>query len=356
MKKQFQHKITIGRNLDGTAIRKAFYSSKSKSDAKKKAEAWLVNQKAHQIAGVSITDENILFDSWARHWLEVYKKPTVSAKTYNDTYLQNVEKYLIPYFSSAPLRSIKPVDITAFFSTKTGFSQSLLDKLRLCLNQIFEAAIDNDYCSKNPCRKISPKGNKAKAMDTYTKDERDTLIEYAKFHRYGIMIWILLECGLRPGELLGLKKSDFNIKNKVLRISRAVSEDENKKPIIGPPKTDQSIRSLPISTELAAAINNIETDSDSLLFCTQNGGIMSERSFTRNRYNVFFEDLNKVRNKPIRKLNPYAMRHTCATLNYEKSKDIYALSKFLGHASVEITASTYVHTNVEQLRKHLKVV
>ena len=118
--------------------------------------------------------------------------------------------------------------------------------------------------------------------------------------------------------------------------------------------TGQSDRVLPISAELAKAIKN--TLQNDLLFVTKRGNLFTEQSFVRNRYNVFFRDLNADRKRPIRKLPPYSMRHTCATLIYNETRDIYALSKFLGHTSIDITASTYVHSDVEQLRNSLKVI
>lgn len=39
-KKYYEHKITLGKTITGETIRKSFYSSKSKSDAKRKAEKY----------------------------------------------------------------------------------------------------------------------------------------------------------------------------------------------------------------------------------------------------------------------------------------------------------------------------
>ena len=354
MKKRYQCKITVGRRPNGTLLRKTFYSYKSVKDAKKRAELWQIEEKAAQMAGTTVIGEEITFSVWAARWLDIYKKPTVSFKTYRDTYVNNVQKYLLPYFQQMPLQSIKPTDIKAFFASMSSYSQSLVDKLFLILNSLFETAVDDDYCTKNPCRNIRPKGIRAKEKQTYTEQERDILMQYAREHKYGLMIRILLECGLRPGELLGLAKEDFDTGRKTLHVQRAVSLDSHGNLSVGSPKTVQSDRIIPISAELAEAVSDLAQNG--LIFVNAKGQLLSEQAFVRNRYNVFFRDLNAQRTAPIQKLSPYCMRHTCATLLYNKTKDIYALSKFLGHASIEITASTYVHADVEALRDHLLVV
>ena len=60
----------------------------------------------------------------------------------------------------------------------------------------------------------------------------------------------------------------------------------------------------------------------------------------------------KVRNK-VRRFTPHEYRHTCGTLLYRRTKNIYAVAKFLGHSDVVITTKIYVHNDVEALRADL---
>lgn len=344
MASKYQYKITIRKTETGKAIRKTFYSSKSVKDAKRKAEEWRIQSEARYLAGVT-DPKQVTFSVWADQWLEKYKKPYVSVKSYEDTYKATVNRYLVPFFKDTVLSKIKPIDISAFFAKYVNYSQSLNKKMLIILKAMFEEAIDNGYMASNPCRRIHPQGNSVNKKDTYTDQERSKLLEYARFHPYGLAITILLECGLRPSELLALRKKDFNTVNKTLTISNAIAKAENGLKLAST-KTEASYRTIPISKELSKRMEGFDGD---FLFLTKDGNFMTEQSFTRHRYNKFFENID------IRKLSPYAMRHTCATLLYEKTHDIYAVSKFMGHASVDITARTYVHENVEDLRKQLAI-
>lgn len=50
-KKRYEHKITLGKDIDGNLIRKSFYSTKSKRDAKRKAEEYAETYKIKHFLG-----------------------------------------------------------------------------------------------------------------------------------------------------------------------------------------------------------------------------------------------------------------------------------------------------------------
>lgn len=102
----YEVKITIGHDFDGKLIRKSFYSSISKADARAKAEEYKINQAVYEKTGELPDPSAMTFETWARKWLDTYKKGVVKEHTYNFTYKSNVEKYLIPYFGKAHISKI----------------------------------------------------------------------------------------------------------------------------------------------------------------------------------------------------------------------------------------------------------
>ena len=135
--KRFEYKITVGRNIHGKPLRKSFYSTVSLSDAKKKAEEYRVASEVSARTGEAFVPSTGRFAPWARKWLLSYKQPFVEENTYKLTYVSLVEGHLIPYFGNALLSDIRPVDIQAYFATKTACSESRLKKMRSILNAIF---------------------------------------------------------------------------------------------------------------------------------------------------------------------------------------------------------------------------
>ena len=55
----------------------------------------------------------------------------------------------------------------------------------------------------------------------------------------------------------------------------------------------------------------------------------------------------------MNEINYHALRHTFATRCIEEGFDIKSLSEILGHANVNITLNRYVHSSMEQKRKHM---
>lgn len=369
---RYEYKLTLGKNAEGKPVRKSFYSDKSKEDAKEKADEWKTINLAAEIAGIPIVGQSPLFKDWAEIWLEKYKRGSVKESTYIDTYERTVNTYLVPYFGKMKLSDIKPVDIKHFYKQLSEkYYESTLKKARLCLMSIFETAIDNDKCYKNPAKNESYSvKNEGEEKRTYTQAEVDEILEYADTHRYGLGIRIMLELGLRCSELCGLKWTDIDYDRKTILIQRASTRVDNKV-LIDKPKSKNSIRELPLSTVMINQfkLRQAETTGDYMII-TSEGKPFTATNYTRNRYQVFWNDFKKHRasecdkqNTPtppdkrteIKQLSPHELRHTCGTLLYENTKDIYAVSKYLGHADVQVTTKYYVHEDVDTLRNHLGI-
>lgn len=92
--KRIQIKTTIGKNLDGSPVRKSFYG-RTKKEANEKAREYLINN------SFTTVDKNILLKEWSVKWLEVYKENNVSEITYQNTYHNPVHNHIIPYFKNA---------------------------------------------------------------------------------------------------------------------------------------------------------------------------------------------------------------------------------------------------------------
>lgn len=157
----YEVKVTVGHTFDGKPVRKSFYSSVSKEAAKAKAEQYKIDQAVAEQTGETFVGKEECFDTWAIKWLETYKQGKVKEHTYEFTYKKNVEKYLIPFFNHAKLKNIKQIDIQKYFNkvknleSNLPLSNSVLNKHKMILKSIFDAAIDNDLCYKNPVKNIN---------------------------------------------------------------------------------------------------------------------------------------------------------------------------------------------------------
>ena len=346
----YEIKITIGRTLDGKYIRKSFYSPISKEDARQQAEEWKIAKAVAEQTGGAFVERETRFAKWAAQWLVIYKKPKVSANTYRLTYQNTVEKHLVPYFGDALLTDIRPADIERFYGTKSGVSQSMLDKMSLCLNGIFESALENDLCRKNPARNIHPVSREAKRLKhVLTNQQIAALEEYAE-QNGRLDVVLLLETGMRRGELLGLRREDIDWKNQSYTVARSVADRHGGGVELRPPKWG-STRTNPLSEKAYEILRRAARETGSV-FPSPNGGAQSPNTWSQGL--ARFMDRTHREHPDIPVVTAHELRHTYGTALRRRGVDIYTIQKVMGHRDITVTTEIYVHNELEALRRAIK--
>lgn len=373
---RYEVKITVGKTLDGKLRRKSFYSTVSKADAHAQAQAYLVAQEAARLTGHSFVSRETNFAKWARTWLETYKKPNVKANTYEGTYRGPVEGHLIPYFGKADLDDIRPADVQAYFTEKgRTMSQESLHKQYTALTAIFDTAIENDLCIKNPVvksiRLVSAK--KRPEKQSYTAEQYAAVLSFVTDREDGLSLRVLLETGLSRSELLGLRWEDLDAAACTLTIRQGLVEvkdpDTGKRKIVTEGlKTAYRARVVPISQDLAAALDAKprtvgkanrkykkgydEPLQTEFIFHSPSGLPERPNNWMHRVYTPVMEAMHAAHPEiPI--LSPHELRHTRATLWKDAGVDLFTIAKTLGHGDLDMLAKRYAHDNIELRRAAL---
>lgn len=336
---RYQIKRVVGKDYEGKAIYKHFYG-KSKQDAENKYTLYLLEIKEKEKQRQSMP-----FDKWAMEWLYTYKEPDVKGNTFDSTYYRPITLHLIPHFKDTPIQQITQTDIKAYFNKNREYSASTLDKDMLCLKGMFETAIDNDMLVKNPCRNVKFKSiYEPKKKRTYDKESVEKLCSVK--HEYAPVVVMLLRLGLRESELCGLKWESVDFENRKIKICNAVTR-QGRTIYEGKTKTDNSTRVLPMTDEIYTLLENTEKIG-AYVFHTD--GKRTNPSRIYERLDSFYIYLKIEKGK---RLSPHELRHTCGTLLYKETKDIYHVSRFLGHSDIKTTTKTYVHSDFQDEEIHL---
>ena len=161
-------------------------------------------------------------------------------------------------------------------------------------------------------------------------------------------------CGLRIGEVCGLRWEDVNIAAGTVRIRRTVERVADLNPnaksrtklIIGEPKTRSSLREIPLPGFLVGQLERFEQKAGCYLLT--NRDTPCEPSVFYGRYKSF------MRRQGRGEYNFHALRHTFATRCVEEGFDIKSLSEILGHSNVSTTLGIYVHPTMEQKRAQME--
>lgn len=171
-------------------------------------------------------------------------------------------------------------------------------------------------------------------------------------HKYcGIMLSLMT--GLRIGELCALKWSDIDLKKRIIivdkTLQRICEKGKASKITITSPKTSNSLREIPISNSLYDFLIKIKPTNRDVYFLTSTTTPTEPRNYRK----IYQTLLKKLK---INKTSFHALRHTFATRLIENKVDIKTVSELLGHASVNITISIYVHSEFNTKRKAVKTL
>lgn len=346
-------KRKVGTSPGGRSIYKSFYGS-SKSAAELKYREYLVASAKEKPADIS----TITFGEWAEKWLATYKENEVRAVTYYETYHGPLKRHILPEFENKLLADILPADIKLFYSKKADYSPSMLSKLRLILNAIFDAALDNKLIASNPAKNVKPPKAAVKTeKQAYTYAQARNVIEFAKGHPYGADIILLLKTGMRRAELLALRWDNVDMQDRIIYVKESVSESAQGLSIERC-KTERSIRSIPFDDELyevLSELKNMQSTKAALTLVSPNsrGGLLSPKNWARRNLSAFMADLSAAY-PDIPALTAHELRHSFGSILYERGVDIVTISKLMGHASIDITVKLYVHDNFDIMRAAIK--
>lgn len=369
-KKRFEVKLTLGKAVDGTLIRKSFYSAKSKSEAKKKADRFkLEYEMEHCVSGTTCI-KTMKFSDWATACLNMYKKPFVKANTYAGTYVAPVEKHLIPYFGNMNMDDIRPFHIQKYINDAAKiYSPETIKKDFNALSLIFQTGVDNQLCSSSPMVRSlrMPKYETVTEKHTFTQEQYDRVYAMAKACENGLSIMLAMETGISRSELLGLRWEDVDTDHALLHINQGLvfyhSEDQgkwvsesnglkNKYRQRSIPLMDQELlnRLKALPQEIVVGKRTVKTE---YIFHSPEGKPYQPNNWVNRVYKPFMEAVC-AEYPDIPKLSVHELRHTRATLWIALGIDPYMVARLLGHSDLKMLTRIYDHTSPETLKKTLK--
>ncbi|MHC5372251.1 site-specific integrase [Enterococcus sp. LJL120] len=193
-------------------------------------------------------------------------------------------------------------------------------------------------------------------VPTLTSKQQQKLEKTAHSKMEYSPIIIALYSGMRIGEISGLRWSDIDFEDDLIYIRRTVSRifnlDSTKsktKLIIGSPKSESSIREIPIAKNLKNYLMDKRSFATSEYVIASQNGLTEPRSIT----NRFKKCLNEAK---LQDINFHSLRHTFATRCLEQGMDVASLSKILGHHSIKMTLDTYAGSLMETRRKGISKI
>ena len=326
--------------------------------------------------------------SWLREWLNSYAKPTLRPSTFTN-YELTIERHFNTKLGRVKLKNVSTRMLQDFFNEKLvsgradrksgGLSAKTLKNMRYMLHVALDQAYFDELIPSNPVNGVRlpvPDGPEQRVL---RPEEKERICAHAAtirtFPAQGVIL--LLTCGLRRGELLGLQWQDVDLEDGIMKIRHTLSRlkkfdvsksaypyirldayapETNRTALyLGPVKTKKAVRTIylparakeallvirAISTEFADVKSDFNPHD--LVFCTEEGHPF-EAKVLEEGFQKILADLH------LKSVNLHATRHTFATEALQKTTDIVTVSEILGHTKPSTTLDMYGHTFDERKR------
>lgn len=297
--------------------------------------------------------------SLLQEWLSSNLVLMCKIRTYA-RYRDIVEKHLIPDLGESEADSLTSRTIGEYLvskrkhgNLKTGetLSASTVNMIRTVFKLVLQYACEHEYIRENPVLTTQRMRNKSVRVTAFTLQEQrliEKAVSKSEDNRL-IGVKISLYTGLRIGELLALRWGDIDFRSGMLYVSKTVYQAKNEEniwvTIIDRPKSDASVRYVPIPTMLLKELKAYSRNRcGETVICDKQGMPVKIRT-----YQELFKRL--LRNNHLRELGFHSLRHTFATRALETKMDIKTLSELLGHESVAVTVKIYCHSLMSTKRK-----
>lgn len=343
---KYMGKIMIGYKCDGSPNRVSVYGKTRKEVSEK-----LIKLASQAIDGNYIIPSKLTFGDWLLRWLRDYKSINLKPRTY-DTYESQITYNIIPVLGMIELKDLKAYHLQQYYNSKfnsgKGLSSATIRKIHNIIQASLKQAIINGLISRNPSIGVELPKLSQREIKVLTAEEQVKFFEAAKSTtRYDAFL-IMIDTGVRMGELLALTWDDVDLKTGAISINKNIiyvkdreSETKSKYKIIlqDDPKTRASNRKIPLTNRALQILRQLKLKSDpdcGLVFPSTKGTFVDPSNFERS-----FESV--VKKTDIDKCNSHTLRHTFVTRCFEKGISVKIVSKWLGHSKISHTLDIYTH-------------
>ncbi|WP_448624092.1 tyrosine-type recombinase/integrase [Geodermatophilus sp. URMC 64] len=332
---------SIARRPDGT-YRPRFRDATGKEHArhfKRKVDAqrWLDEMTAAMVTGqyVDPAAGRMTVSEYAERWrVTQVHRPTTSAHV--ETMLR---RHVYPTLGDKRLGSVLPSDIQSLVKQLSlDLAPATVGVVHRILAGIFKAAVRDRRIVASPCEGTKLPKIHRRRIEPLALEAVEALTE-AMPEKYRALIPLAAGTGLRQGEALGLTVDRIDFLRRQLTVDRQLVTMPDRAPYLAPPKTQASVRVVPLPQVVvdALALHLATWPADEFVFTTELGDPIRRTAFSAAVWRP------AVRRAGLSGVTMHSLRHFYASLLIRHGESVKTVQARLGHASAAETLDTYSH-------------
>jgi integrase len=325
------------------------------------AEAALAEFIGHAARGEVASPGRRTVAAYLDEWL-IGVRPTLAVAAWTN-YRSLIDLYVRPRIGQLQLASVTGLTLTKLYAEllagggKHGkpLSPTTVRLAHRVLSKALEDAVEARLLAANPARRAKVPKRRRVEMQTWTAEQATAFLAAAADDPLYACWLLALVCGLRRGELAGLRWSDLDLGRATLSVVEQRTTDADWQIVTKEPK-GTSRRTIDLGPEAVTALrlHRKKTLAEQLEWgaAWTDTGLVFVRAdglgFHPSRISDIFRKLAKAAGVPVIRLHD--ARHSCATLALSAGIHPKVVQQLLGHASWSTTMDLYTH-RVERLQK-----
>lgn len=291
---------------------------------------------------------NQITEEWKEEKKKYVKKSTYAA------YQLLIQNHIKPYFGDLYEVNEEKVQQFVFDKLDAGLSEKTIRDIIIVLKMILKFGIKNGYLEYIQIDAKFPSKQEKKDLDVLSKADQKKFMEHLRnnFTFKNLGIFICLSTGMRIGEICELRWCDVDTVEGVIKVRHTLQriyiiegETRHTELLLDTPKTANSVRDIPMSSELLKMLKSLNKVVNENYYVISNDIKPIEPRTYRNYYKKLCKQLD------IPELKFHGLRHSFATRCIESKADYKTVSVLLGHSNISTTLNLYVHPNKEQKKK-----
>ena len=343
------------------------------------ARNWLDDARYEDKHDNLFVPSDMTVDTWFEYWIShiVGDLAPNTRRNYRERYIHNIQ----PVIGGMRIADVKPLHCKMVLNQmEADYAGSTIRQTYIAMGTMFKSALMNDMIAKHPMDGVryTKPVRAVNDIKFLTVEEQRKFLEAAKRSRNYYQYALILETGLRTGELIGLTWDAIDWEKRTLTVNKTL-EYRHKQGYwrAGPPKTQQSYRTIPLTNHAYEILRKVESRlgerkesemlSQSLEYIDRRTGqnaslVMSDLVFVNWRTgepaknSSYDTHLYKLCDEAqIKRFCMHALRHTYATRAIESGVPPKVLQKLLGHASIKTTMDRYVHVTDDSMRDAVRL-
>jgi integrase len=343
--------------LDGK--RPAFYGA-SRKDVLEQMRAARADSKRGLVVGEKKWTTGAWLEEFVAGRAKIGRKPG----TIQD-YRYYLDYYLIPRLGSIPLKELRRPKLQAFVDQLVKENVLSARTIRHCVTKLRSAlkhAVATRLIETSPGAVLDLPPIPKTKKNPYNIEEVKVFIEAVIAHRFRTLFTFAITTGLRQGETLGLRWKDVNLETGTIEVNNTLHRRDGAWHFEST-KSESGTRTIRLTSLMMnlLAQHRESQRAERLLagnawqdygvvFATHKGGPLGKR-------NVFRDYKKMQKQANLRKQTYHDLRHSAANVLIESgAMTLSEVSKFLGHAGIQITSDYYLHLSVEAQSKSMDIL